>query len=106
MLVAREVALEVIRELRPLVERIRKHDNNLAKQIVDAMNSTVQNLAEGEMHRAGNKRAKYEIAHGEANEVSASLDVALAWGYISDDSAPRAKLGRLLALCWGLTRRA
>ena len=63
MLVAKHVALEVVRELPPLVERIRKFDNNLAKQLVDAMNSTVQNLAEGEVHRGGNKRA-YEIAHG------------------------------------------
>ena len=104
MLVAKEVALDLVRELRPLVEKIRKHDNNLAKQLVDAMNSTVQNLAEGEAHRGGNKRAKFEIAHGEANEVKASLDLALAWGYIADDSAARPKLQRLLALCWGLTR--
>ena len=83
MLVAKQVALDLVRELRPLVEKIRKHDNNLAKQLVDAMNSTVQNLAEGEAHRGGNKRAKFDIALGEANEVSASLDLALAWGYIA-----------------------
>jgi len=51
----------------------------------------------------GNKRAKFDIAHGEANEMKGSLDVALASGYIDDDSAARAKLRRLLALCWGLT---
>jgi four helix bundle protein len=90
-------------ELRPLVERIRKRDNTLAKQLVDAMNSTVQNLAEGERHTGGNKRLEYEIAHGEANEVKGSLDLALAWGHIADDTAARAKLSRLLALCWGLT---
>ena len=103
MLIAYEVALEVVRELRPLVEQIRKHDSNLAKQLVDAANSTVQNLAEGARHRGGNKRARFDIAHGEANEMKGSLDVALAWGYIKDDSAARAKLRRLLALCWGLT---
>jgi four helix bundle protein len=103
MLVAYQVALEVVRELRPLVEQIRKYDSTLAKQLVDAMNSTVQDLAEGERHRGGNKRAKFDIAHGEANEVKGSLDLALAWGYVADDSAARAKLRRLLALCWGLT---
>jgi len=103
MLIAYQVALEVVRELRPLVEQIRKHDGTLAKQLVDAASSTVQNLAEGERHRGGNKRAKFDIAHGEANEVKGSLDLALAWGYITDDSAARAKLHRLLALCWGLT---
>ena len=80
MLIAYQVALEVVRELRPLVEQIRKHDSTLAKQLVDAANSTVQNLAEGERHRGGNKRAKFDIAHGEANEMKGSLDVALAWG--------------------------
>ena len=103
MLIAYQVALEVVRELRPLVEQIRKHDSTLAKQLVDAANSTVQNLAEGERHRGGNKRAKFDIAHGEANEMKGSLDVALAWGYIADDTAARIKLRRLLALCWGLT---
>jgi len=36
--------------------------------------------------------------------VKGSLDLALAWGYIDDDSAARVNLHRLLALCWGLTR--
>jgi len=106
MLVAYQVALEVIVELRPLVEQIRKHDNTLAKQLVDAMNSTVQNIAEGERHRGGNKRLKYDIAFGEANEVKGSLDVAKAWGHIGDDTAARQKLMRLHALLWGLTRKA
>ncbi len=104
MLIAYQVALEVVRELRPLVERIRKHDSTLAKQLVNAASRTVQNIAEGERHRAGNKRAKYDIAFGEANEVKGSLDLAIAWGYIADDAAARAKLMRLHALLWGLTR--
>jgi four helix bundle protein len=100
------VAIDLVRDLRPLVEQIRKHDNTLAKQLVDAMNSTVQNLSEGAVHRGGNKRAKFEIAHGEANEVKGSLELAMAWGYIADESgaAAQARLRRLLALCWGLTR--
>jgi four helix bundle protein len=101
------VAIDLVRDLRPLVEQIRKHDNTLAKQLVDAMNSTVQNLSEGAVHRGGNKRAKFDIAFGEANEVKGSLDLALAWGYIPDDAraaAAHAKLRRLLAMCWGLTR--
>ena len=65
----------------------------------------IGNLAEGEAHRGGNKRAKFEIAHGEANEVRASLDLALAWGYITDDSAARPLLRRLLALAGAYARQ-
>jgi len=104
MLVAYEVSIEVVRQLRPLVARIRKHDNTQAKQLVDAMSAAVRNLAEGAVHKGGNKRAKFEIALGEVNEVRAALDLAIAWGYIVDDSAARVPLMRLLALCHGLVR--
>jgi hypothetical protein len=33
------------------------------------------------------------------------LDCAHAWGLAIDDRAARAKLDRLLGLCWGLTHR-
>src|SRR5215813_11135594 len=81
MLIAYEVALEVIRKLRPLVEQIKKYDSHLADQLQRAATNTVANLAEGQRRKAGNKRRAYETAHGEAREV----------------------LGCLLALCWGLT---
>jgi four helix bundle protein len=106
MLIAKQVALELVRELRPIVPMIRKFDRNLAQQLVDAVNSTVQNLSEGECHSGGNKRLKYEIALGEANEAKGSLDLAVAWGWIEEDIPARKVLGRLLAMCWGLTRAA
>ncbi|MBA2540456.1 MAG: four helix bundle protein [Deltaproteobacteria bacterium] len=106
MLIAYQVALEVVVELKPLVAQIAQQDNTLAKQLVDAASSVVQNLAEGVGHRGGNRRARWDIAFGEAHEVQGSLDLAKAWGYVADDSAVRAKLARLLALCWGLTKGA
>lgn len=42
---------------------------------------------EAEAPRGGNKRIKLDIALGEAYEVKASFELALAWGHI-DDSAP------------------
>ena len=102
MLVALEVSKEVVPLLRPIVERVRKFDNEQAKQMRDAMSSAVRNLAEGAYHHGGNKRLKYEIALGEVGEVIAAVDLALAWGYIVDDSSVRPPLMRLLALCYGL----
>ncbi len=78
MLVAYTVAIDLVRQLRPIV-------------------------AEGQRRAAGNKRRAYENAHGEAREMLGCLDCALAWGYAPDDGVARATLDRLLALCWGLT---
>jgi NAD(P)-dependent dehydrogenase (short-subunit alcohol dehydrogenase family) len=35
MLIAYQVAIDLVHDLRPLVERIRKHDSTLAKQLVE-----------------------------------------------------------------------
>ena len=102
--VAAEVAIEVVAELRPIVEVIAERDANLADQIRRAATSVVLNLNEGARREKGNKRRAFEIAHGEAREVLGALDCAAAWGYVADASQARAKLDRLLGLLWGLTR--
>jgi four helix bundle protein len=101
--VAYEVAVDLVHELRPMLELVRQHDSNLADQMKRAATSVVLNLSEGQRRVGGNKRRAYEIAHGEAREVLGCLDCAAAWGYVVDASATREKLDRLLALCWGLT---
>ena len=105
MLIAYQVALEVIRKLRPIVEEIKVHDAHLADQLKRAATNTVANLAEGQRRMAGNKRRAYENASGEAREMLGCLDCALAWGWSPDDTEVRRDLDRLLALCWGLTHR-
>jgi len=103
MLVAYQVALEVITQLRPIVEKVKQHDAHLADQLRRAATNTVANLAEGQRRVAGNKRRAYENAHGEAREMLGCLDCALAWGYVVDDAQVRVTLDRLLALCWRLS---
>ena len=103
MLIAYEVAVELVRELAPIVKTLQQHDSNLADQMKRAATSVVLNLGEGQKRLAGNKRRAYEIAHGEAREVLACLDCASAWGYLADCAPIRARLDRLLALCWGWT---
>ena len=102
MLVAHEVGLEFVRLIRPVVERLRKFDNEQARQLRDAASSAMRNLAEGAYHKGGNKRLKYEIALGEVAEVKAALDLAVAWGYLDDYASVRPTLMRWLALCYGL----
>ena len=98
-----QVALELVADLKPIVEVLQKHDSNLSDQIRRASTSVVLNLAEGASRAKGNKRRAYEIANGEAREVVGCLDCAMAWGYLGEVAAVRVKLDRLLGLCWGLT---
>ena len=103
MLIAYQVAIELICELRPIVECLKPKDAHLADQLKRAATNTLANLAEGQRRAKGNKHRAYENAHGEAREVLGCLDGARAWGLVGDDAAARAKLDRLLALLWGLT---
>ena len=103
MLIAYTVAVDLISELRPIVDAIKRHDTHLADQLRRAASNTVANLAEGQRRKAGNKNRAFENAHGEAREILGHLDPARGWGYIVDDESARVVLDRLLALCWGLT---
>ena len=103
MLIAYQVSLELVRELRSIVASLKKQDPKLADQLQRCASSVVLNLAEGQRRQKGNKHRAYETAHGEAREVLGCLDCAQAWGWIAEDSAAREKCEHLLRLCWGLT---
>ena len=103
MLIAYTVSVELIQNLRNLVPIIKRHDRDLADQIHRAATSVALNLSEGQRLTAGNQRRHYELAHGSANEVKGALDLAVAWGWVADTTAPRRTLDRLLALLWRLT---
>jgi four helix bundle protein len=103
MLIAYQVSLDLIRQLRPIVDDIKKHNSHLADQIVRAASNTALNLAEGQRRVGGHKRNSFQYAHGEANEIVGCLDTAMAWGWADNAIDARATLDRLLALCWRLT---
>jgi four helix bundle protein len=103
MLIAYEVALVLVRELRPILAALKQYDSNLADQLQRSATSVVLNLAEGQRRQKGNKHRAYETAHGEAREVLGCLDCAQAWGWIAEDSRARSTCEHLLRLCWGLT---
>ena len=103
MFITYEVSLQLIRNLRAVVPEVKKFDKDLADQMRRAASSVSLNLAEGQRLTGGNQRRHYEIAHGSANEVRATLDVAAAWGWIDEALPQRKILDRLLALLWRLT---
>ena len=74
--------LEVLAELRPVIERIERRDADLARQMRRAASSVVLNTAEG-MHAQGkNQRARYHTALGSMRETLACIEVSEALGYL------------------------
>ena len=104
-LVAETVSLEIIRSVRKPLERIRRHDAALAKQLRDAVNSIGLNVSEGERRTGGDRLYHYRVAAGSAKEAQRNLLQAEAWGHVSAEEieAPLRHLDRELGLLWGLT---
>jgi len=105
MFVAYDVALDLVRALRPVVAQLRKHSAEAADQVERAASSIVLNLAEGGRRHGRDPRRFFAIAHGSAGEIRGALDLADAWGWQVESRQARALLDRELGLLWGLTRR-
>jgi four helix bundle protein len=107
-LIVHQVALDMIVDIKPLIDRISRHDRALAKQLKASASSVPLNIGEGAYSRGGNATARFKDAAGSASETRSALRVAAAWGYVAQDSVERvdAKLDRIVAMLWGLTRRA
>ncbi len=99
-----DVALELCRAVRPLLERFT--DRDLADQLRRAVASVPLNLAEGNRRRGADRRRCFRIAAGSADEVRAALDVADALGSLggADGAVARALADRVLRMLWPLTR--
>ena len=99
------VAIETVRTLRPLIDRIKTRDSNLADQLRRAATSIPLNLHEGAYSQGGNSRARFYTALGSAAEVRACLDVAEALGYLDTiDDELRDKLDQIVATLHRLAR--
>ena len=95
------VARDVLRDVVAQRSKLRGLPGEIAGQLERAAVSTVANIAEGagRVTRA-DKRARWAIARGEANEVAALVEIAAALGAITPEvHAPlRARLLRLTAM--------
>lgn len=106
MLIAYQVALDLVRALRPVVAQLRRHSRDAADQVERAASSVVLNLAEGYRRYGRDPRRFWDMAHGSAGEIRGALDLADAWGWQVESKQARALLDRELGLLWGLTRRS
>src|SRR5687768_9039030 len=100
-----DTALESLKLLRPVLYRIRRDDPGLYRQLRDALNSMVLNLAEAEYSDPGTRKARFQTACGSTNEARAGVLAAQAWGYVSAAAcAPGlTRLDRVVATLWKLT---
>ena len=76
--------LEVLRELRPVMDQIQVHDRDLARQLRRAATSIALNCQEGSGCHGGTRRERYRNALGSARETGACLDAAMALGYVEE----------------------
>ncbi|MGE0400813.1 MAG: four helix bundle protein [Kofleriaceae bacterium] len=102
--VAYEAALEMLRALAPVVEQLKRHNADIADQVVRAGTSVALNLSEGSGRRGRDRKRFFQFAQGSAKEIRGALDTADAWGWRVESARARALLDRVLALLWGLCR--
>ena len=100
-----DVALELVTVLHPILSIVEKHDPGLAKQLRRALSSVALNVSEGNRRLGRDRIHLWSIAAGSAEEVRSCLLIALAWGYVEQDTLdePLELLDRELAMLWRLT---
>ena len=84
MLKIHSVAIGCCAEIRVVAEAVARYDASLADQMRRAMASVALNIAEGAGSQGKNRNARYFNALGSAREVTSALEVAHAFGYLSD----------------------
>ena len=100
------ITIDMLRKLRPLIERIGGKDANLGDQLRRAATSIPLNLSEGAYSQGRNERARWHTALGSAAEVRACLDAAEALGYVDKiDAGLRDTLDHIIATLHRLARR-
>ena len=77
-----DVLMRLVKEVRPLMERIEARDAGLGDQCRRALCSAPLNVAEGCYSGGRNRVARYHTALGSLREVLACLEVGEALGYL------------------------
>jgi four helix bundle protein len=87
----------MVRDVRPLADRIGRFDRDHARQLRKSSMSVVLNVGEGSAAFDGRRRARYQDALGSARETLANLDASEAVGYLrSIDPVLRNRLNHII----------
>ena len=103
---ALDLAIDIIRQLRPLERTLRIHNRKLANQMSEASSSIALNLGEGNRRWGRDRKHLFSIASGSTEEVRTALRVAVARGELQEQKAAQvlADIDHLQAILWKLTR--
>ena len=75
-LIVYDLALQMLRRIKPLIDQIAKHDRSLADQVQRSAQSSFLHIAEGQSARGKNEVARFTNALCEAREARAGLQNA------------------------------
>ncbi len=102
-----EHSISIAAMSRPLVDAIQRKDRDLASQVRRAISSIALNAAEAQGNAGGNSRVRFESALGSLYEAKAGIQLAIAWGYISQAAAEAVveSMNCLGGRVFGLVRR-
>jgi four helix bundle protein len=100
-----DVALEFVRSLRPLIEKLGRHSRKLREQLVEAGSSVPMNVAEGRRRIGGDRLHSLRIAAGSANESVSILQASEAFGWLTlaEIAGAVALADRVQAMLWKQT---
>ena len=105
MLIAYQVALELVTELRPIVAALEKQDSNLADQLQRCATSAVLNLAEASVGKKATSTARTRLRTARRARCSAAL-IARKRGAGSRTIQPRERSASDCCACVGASRTA
>jgi hypothetical protein len=99
------VVLEVIRDLRPVLEELRRKSPALHDQLERALTTVVLGIAEGSRSRGRNRPAHYQRGAASMDESIGVIDAGLAFGYLASfDRRTRDKMGHVVGVLVKVSR--
>ncbi len=103
--VAYDLSLQLVAALRgPLACIRRGHNGSLAEQLDRAADSVHQNLAEAGGRHGADRTRLFRYSYGSLREVRASLELAVAKGFLDGREPAHALANRLGGMLYRLAR--
>jgi four helix bundle protein len=104
MFEAREVGMQIAKEVKLPMETIRTKRAEMGDQIERAIASMVLNIGEASRRAGRDRTNRYRYAAGSLAEARDAIELSVAWGFVGEDAVKSvlALMDRELAMLWRL----